>query len=71
MTPLDDSKVKALQQDPNFAVLCEVKRILDSSRIWGGMSWTYHPIHPFKYEPLRDKIDSALSRIKQQYGVEE
>lgn len=29
--------------------LIQMRRMLDSNRIWGGMSWTYLPIPPFKY----------------------
>ena len=35
---------------------------LEQSRIWGGMEWTYHPIHPFKYLPMRDKARAAITK---------
>jgi hypothetical protein len=35
---------------------------LEQSRIWGGMDWTYNPIHPVNYLPLRDKARAALAK---------
>jgi hypothetical protein len=35
---------------------------LEKSRIWGGMDWTYNPIHPVNYLPLRDKARAALAK---------
>lgn len=56
------------------ALVAEVERLrgalsdvaygLEGSRIWGGMDWTYNPLHPFKYLPLRDKARAALEGMK-------
>jgi hypothetical protein len=35
---------------------------LEKSRIWGGMDWSYHPMHPVNYLPLRDKARAALAK---------
>jgi hypothetical protein len=35
---------------------------LEQSRIWGGMDWSYHPMHPVNYLPLRDKARAALAK---------
>jgi hypothetical protein len=40
--------------------LIDIKYGLERARIWGGMDWTYNPLHPFKYLPLRDKANTAL-----------
>jgi glutamine cyclotransferase len=37
---------------------------LEKSRIWGGMDWSYHPMHPVKYLPLRDKARAALAKAR-------
>ena len=29
---------------------------LSKARIWGGMDWTYNPLHPMHYKPLRDRL---------------
>lgn len=42
--------------------LSDVAYTLDSARIWGGMEWTYNPLHPFKYLPARDKARAALAK---------
>ena len=41
-------------------VLIDIAYGLEGSRIWGGMEWTYNPLHPFKYLPLRDAARAAL-----------
>lgn len=42
------------------AALVDCKYGLESARIWGGMEWTYNPLHAFKYLPLRDRAEQAL-----------
>ncbi|CAB4141450.1 hypothetical protein UFOVP417_18 [uncultured Caudovirales phage] len=44
-----------------LSVLSDVAYGLESARIWGGMDWSYNPIHPFKYLPLRDKARAAIA----------
>ena len=29
---------------------------LSKARIWGGMDWTYNPLHPIHYKPMRDRL---------------
>lgn len=43
-------------------VLSDVAYGLESARIWGGMEWTYNPLHPYKYLPLRDKARAAIAK---------
>ena len=45
-----------------LSVLSDVAYGLESARIWGGMDWTYNPLHPFKYLPLRDKARAAIAK---------
>jgi hypothetical protein len=46
-------------------------KLLNGSKIWGGMEWVYHPIHPVKYQPVAEKIRLAMDALKAEYGVEE
>jgi hypothetical protein len=70
-TPIvDDNKFK-LWADPCFQILAEVDKLLNGDKMWGGMEWTYHPIHPFKYLPVAVKVQQALDELKKEYGVEE
>ena len=64
-------EIKLMWADPRFQVYAEVLKLLENSRIWGGMDWVYHPIHPTKYLSVRDKVSKALDDVKAEYGVEE
>lgn len=66
-----NDQVKKMQADPMFQLLVDIDKMLTGSRVWGGMDWTYHPIHPFKYLPVKDKVREALDDMYKQYGVEE
>lgn len=44
--------------------LSDIAHGLESARIWGGMEWTYTPLHPVKYLPLRDKARAALAKAQ-------
>jgi hypothetical protein len=70
-TPIvPDNKFK-MWADPRFQILAEVDKLLDSSKIWAGFEYAYHPIHPFKYRPVAEKVRRALDDLKLEYGVEE
>ena len=45
-----------------FETLNDIVYGLEKSRIWGGMDWTYNPIHPVNYLPLRDKARAAIAK---------
>ena len=62
-------QVKKLWADPRFDILMEVDKVLDSSKIWGGMEWVYHPIHPVKYRALAKRVRTEINKLKQEYGV--
>ena len=66
-----NEKVKAMWKDPRFQILADMDKLLNSSKIWGGMEWTYHPIHPVKYLPVAEKVRKVLDELKAEYGVEE
>ena len=66
-----NEQVKKMQADPMFQLLVDIDKMLTGSRVWGGMDWTYHPIHPVKYLPVKDKVREALDDMYKQYGVEE
>ena len=36
---------------------------LSKARIWGGMGWTYNPLHPMYYAPLRDQLAGEADAI--------
>jgi len=66
-----NEQVKKMWADPRFKLLAELNKLLDGSKVWGGMGWTYHPIHPVKYRPVAEKVRKALEDLKAEYGVEE
>ena len=66
-----NENVKKMWADPRFQLLVDMDRLLDSNKIWGGMEWVYHPIHPAKYRPVAERIRSELRNLYTEYGVEE
>jgi hypothetical protein len=36
---------------------------LSKARIWNGMDWTYNPLHPMYYAPLREKLSAEADLI--------
>ena len=62
-------EIKLMWADPRFQVYVEVFYLLEGNRIWDGMDWVYHPIHPIKYLSVRDKVRKALDKVKAEYGV--
>jgi hypothetical protein len=67
-TQMDDN-VKQMWADPRFQLLVDVVKLLEGSRIWGGMEWSYNPIHPLNYLPVKDRVRNALDELKAEYGV--
>ena len=70
-TPIVPDSLIKMWADPRFEILAEVDRLLNSSRVWAGMEYTYHPIHPFKYLPVKAKVRQTLDDLKKEYGLEE
>lgn len=70
-TPIVPDHVFKMWDDPRFEILAEVDRLLNGNRVWGGMEYTYHPIHPDKYKPVAVKVRKALYALQLEYGVEE
>ena len=62
-------EVKKMWADPRFQILADVDKLLNGSKIWGGMEWNYHPIHPVKYRPVAQMIRAELDKLKAEYGV--
>lgn len=62
-------EIKLMWADPRFQVYVDVLKLLEADRIWGGMDWVYHPIHPAKYLSVRDKVRKALDDVKAEYGI--
>lgn len=66
---MNDNKLKELWEDPRFKILSDVDKLLNSDRIWGGMEWSYLPIHPTKYRPVAAKVRAELDKLMEEYGV--
>jgi hypothetical protein len=70
-TLLMNEKVEKMWADPRFQLLADMDRLLNSSKIWGGQEWTYHPIHPAKYRPMAERVRAEMGKLYAEYGVEE
>ena len=66
-----NERVEAMWADPRFQILADMDRLLDSNKIWGGMEWVYHPIHPAKYRPMAERVRAELGKLYAEYGVKE
>lgn len=71
MSQQNPSNLVKMWDDPRFQLLSDVIKLLEGSRVWGGMDWSYSYIHPAKYLPVRDQVRKALDEVKAEYGVEE
>ena len=70
-TLLMNEKVEKMWRDPRFQLLADMDRLLNSNKVWGGMEWVYHPIHPVKYRPMAERVRAELGKLYTEYGVEE
>ena len=70
-TPIVPDNVVKMWADPRFQLLADVDKLLNGSRVWGGMEWSYCYIHPHQYRPVALKIRKAIDEVKAEYGVEE
>jgi len=70
-TPIAPDNVIKMWADPRFQILVEVDKLLNGSKMWSGMGWSYHPIQPFMYRPVAEKVREAIDDLKTEYGVEE
>lgn len=70
MTPIVPDNVIKLWADPRFQILAEVDKLLNGSKVWGGMEWSYCYIHPAKYRPVAERVRAELDKIKAEYGIE-
>lgn len=66
-----NERIEEMWNDPRFQLLSDVEHLLNSSKIWAGMEYTYLPIHPVKYCPIEKKVREALDALKKEYGIEE
>jgi hypothetical protein len=69
--PTVPDNVFKLWADPRFQLLADMDKLLNGSKIWGGMEWSYHPIHPVKYRPVAEKVRAEMDKLKAEYGIEE
>jgi hypothetical protein len=68
-TPIVPDNVIKMWDDSRFQILADVDKLLNGSRVWGGLEWVYHPIHPVKYRAVAEKVRKALDEVKAEYGV--
>jgi hypothetical protein len=66
-----NEQVEKMWQDPRFQLLADLDRLFNSSKVWGGQEWVYHPIHPVKYRPMAERVRAELGKLYTEYGVEE
>jgi hypothetical protein len=66
-----NEKVEVMWDDPRFQLLADLERLFNSNKVWGGMEWDYHPIHPAKYRPMADRVQVELEKLYAEYGVKE
>lgn len=66
-----NERIKELWNDPRFQILSDIEKLLNGDKIWGGMEYTYLPIHPVKYRPVAKKVREALDALFKEYGIEE
>lgn len=57
-------------EDSRFQLLADLDRLFNGSKVWGGMEWVYHPIHPVKYRHMAERVRAELSKLYEEYGVE-
>ena len=69
-TPIVPDSLIKMWCDPRFQMLAAVDKLLDGSKTWAGFEYTYHPIHPFKYLPVKAKVRQVLDDLKKEYGLE-
>ena len=70
-TPIVPDSLINMWCDPRFQMLAAVDKLLDGSKVWNGMEWSYGYIHPFQYRPVAEQVRKALNDLKKEYGVEE
>ena len=66
-----NEQVEKMWADPRFQILVDVDRLLNGSKVWGGMEWSYGYIHPAKYRPVAERVREELRKLYTEYGVEE
>jgi hypothetical protein len=65
-----NDNTRLMQEDPRFELYSELLKLFRSQRIWGGMEWSYSPIHPVFYRPVNEKVQKAFDDLCKEYGVE-
>ena len=63
------SNLDKLYADPRYSLIVEMLTVLDSSRIWGGTGYVYHPISPVKYLPLKERLELEMEALSKEYDV--
>jgi hypothetical protein len=69
-SPIVPDNVVKMWADSRFEILAEVDKLLNGSRVWAGMEWSYGYIHPHQYRPVALKVRKALDDLQAEYGIE-
>ena len=51
-------RVKVLEE-----LITDAVYTLSKARIWNGMGWTYNPLHPIHYTPMRERLSNEADNI--------
>lgn len=52
-------RIKVLER-----LVIDASYTLNKARIWGGMGWTYNPLHPVHYAPMRERLRNECDGIE-------
>lgn len=51
-------RIKVLER-----LVIDASYTLNKARIWGGMGWTYNPLHPVHYAPMLERLRNEYDKI--------
>ena len=54
-----DERIRVLEH-----LVIDAAYTLDKARIWNGMGWTYSPLHPVHYTPMRERLHNECDSIE-------
>lgn len=53
-----DERIRALER-----LVIDAAYTLGRARIWNGMGWTYNPLSPIHYGPMRERLRAECDNI--------
>lgn len=54
-----DERIRVLER-----LVIDAAYTLEKARIWNGMGWTYNPLHPIHYAPMRERLRNECDNIE-------